>query len=231
MCSCFTRCSCFPLALQQQNFTDLLTDGFRRIKWQCLKFFLSGKLMCVCACSYVRGGRCMCAWPLQPHGLKPNRVLCPCTTPGKNTRVGCLSLLQEIFPTQGLSPGLLHYRQILYHLRHLWLVHSGFPLLFDADPLAGMCVHRQRGTGVWAQNWEHLSEESNDSLWAISGRKAAGSCDRSYRPGTGCRWQKPSLWLLHIPSHLLSTHLWGFKLLVSHENVGSRCLFFLWYHP
>jgi len=27
-----------------------------------------------------------------------------------------------------------------------------------------MCVHRQRGTGVWAQNWEHLSEESNDSL-------------------------------------------------------------------
>ena len=30
--------------------------------------------------------------------------------------VGSLSLLQGIFPTWGLNPGLLHYRQILYHL-------------------------------------------------------------------------------------------------------------------
>ena len=28
------------------------------------------------------------------------------------------SLLQGIFPTQGLNPGLLHCRQILYHLNH-----------------------------------------------------------------------------------------------------------------
>ena len=28
-------------------------------------------------------------------------------------------LLQEIFPTQGLNPGLLHCRWILYHLSHL----------------------------------------------------------------------------------------------------------------
>ena len=32
--------------------------------------------------------------------------------------VGCHSLLQEIFPTQGSNPGLLHCRQILYHLSH-----------------------------------------------------------------------------------------------------------------
>ena len=31
---------------------------------------------------------------------------------------GCHFLLQGIFPTQGLSLGLLHCRQILYHLRH-----------------------------------------------------------------------------------------------------------------
>ena len=37
-------------------------------------------------------------------------------SPGKNTGVGCHSLLQGIFPTQGLNPGLLHRRQILYHL-------------------------------------------------------------------------------------------------------------------
>ena len=37
---------------------------------------------------------------------------------GQNTGVGSLSLLQGIFPTQGLNPGLLHYRQILYQLSH-----------------------------------------------------------------------------------------------------------------
>ena len=37
---------------------------------------------------------------------------------GKNTAVGCHALLQGIFPTQGLNPGLPHCRQILYHLNH-----------------------------------------------------------------------------------------------------------------
>ena len=33
--------------------------------------------------------------------------------------MGCHFLLQKIFPTQGLKPGLLHCRQILYH-REVW---------------------------------------------------------------------------------------------------------------
>ena len=37
---------------------------------------------------------------------------------GKNTGVGCPSLLQEIFLTQGLNPGLPHCRQTLYCLSH-----------------------------------------------------------------------------------------------------------------
>ena len=37
---------------------------------------------------------------------------------GKNTRVGCHSLLQEIFPTQGSNPGVQHCRQVLYRLSH-----------------------------------------------------------------------------------------------------------------
>ena len=36
-------------------------------------------------------------------------------SPGENTRV-CHALLQEIFPTQGSNPRLLHCRQILYYL-------------------------------------------------------------------------------------------------------------------
>ena len=44
---------------------------------------------------------------LQPHGLQPARLLCPQNSPGKNTGVGCHSLLQGIFLTQGLNPGHL----------------------------------------------------------------------------------------------------------------------------
>ena len=42
----------------------------------------------------------------------------PWNSPGQNTGVGSLSLLQGIFPTQGLNPGLPHCRQILYQLSH-----------------------------------------------------------------------------------------------------------------
>ena len=37
-------------------------------------------------------------------------------SPGQNTRVGSRSLLQGIFPTQGLNPGLPYCRQILYQM-------------------------------------------------------------------------------------------------------------------
>ena len=36
--------------------------------------------------------------------------------------MGCRSLLQGIFPTQGLNLGLLYCNQILYHLNHLLLL-------------------------------------------------------------------------------------------------------------
>ena len=55
---------------------------------------------------------------LRPHGLQPARLLCPWDSPGKNTSVGCYALLQGIFPTQELSRGLLHGRQILYQLSY-----------------------------------------------------------------------------------------------------------------
>ena len=55
---------------------------------------------------------------LTPHGLQPTRPLHPWNFPGKNTRVGYHSLLKGIFPTKGSNTGLLHCRQILYHLGH-----------------------------------------------------------------------------------------------------------------
>ena len=39
-------------------------------------------------------------------------------SPGKIPGVGCHALLQGILPTQGLNPGLLHCRCILYQLSH-----------------------------------------------------------------------------------------------------------------
>ena len=57
---------------------------------------------------------------LQPHGL-----YCPWNSPGQNTGVGSLFLLQGIFPTQGSNPGLPHCRQILYQLSHR-MPHKGF---------------------------------------------------------------------------------------------------------
>ena len=39
-------------------------------------------------------------------------------SPGKNTGMGCHALLQGIFATQGLNPGLPHCRRVLYYLRH-----------------------------------------------------------------------------------------------------------------
>ena len=46
------------------------------------------------------------------------RLYSPWNSPGQNTGVGSLSLLQEIFPMQGSNPGLPHCRQILYQLSH-----------------------------------------------------------------------------------------------------------------
>ena len=57
--------------------------------------------------------------PILCEPMEPARLLCPWDTPGKNTGEGCHSLLQGIFSTQGLNPGLLHCRQILYHLSHV----------------------------------------------------------------------------------------------------------------
>ena len=49
---------------------------------------------------------------LRPHRLQPARLLYPWDSPGKNTGVGCHSLLQ------GLNLSLLHCRQVLGHLSH-----------------------------------------------------------------------------------------------------------------
>ena len=55
-----------------------------------------------------------CVWLFVTLWTVATRLLCPWDSPGKNTGVGCHTLLQGIFLTQGLNPCLLHCRQILY---------------------------------------------------------------------------------------------------------------------
>ena len=52
------------------------------------------------------------------HGLWPTRLLRPWDSAGKNIGVGSHSLLQGIFPTQGLNLGLMHCRCVLCRLSH-----------------------------------------------------------------------------------------------------------------
>ena len=66
---------------------------------------------------------------LWPCGPQPTRPLCPWDSPGKNPEVGFHSLLQGIFPTQGLNPGLLHCRCFLYHLRHKPFLEAHVPVI------------------------------------------------------------------------------------------------------
>ena len=52
------------------------------------------------------------------NSLQPRGLYSPWNSPGQNTGVGSLSLLQQIFPTQELNQNLLHCRQVLYQLSY-----------------------------------------------------------------------------------------------------------------
>ena len=50
--------------------------------------------------------------------LRSHELYSPWNSPGQNIGEGSLSLLQGIFPIQGMNLGLPHCRQILYQLSH-----------------------------------------------------------------------------------------------------------------
>ena len=84
---------------------------------------------------------------LQPHGLYS-----PWNSPGQTTGVGSLSLLQGIFPTQGLNPGLPHCRQILYPLSH-----KGSPGL----DLGNITINKASGDdGISAELFQILKDDA-----------------------------------------------------------------------
>ena len=80
-------------------------------------------------------------WKWESSPTLCNPMDCPWNSPGQNTGVGSLSLLQGIFPTQEWNQCLLHCRWILYQLsyqgsptiggdrglKNRWPAHGGGP--------------------------------------------------------------------------------------------------------
>ena len=86
---------------------------------------------------------------------------CPRNSPGQNTGVGSLSLLQGTFPTQGLNPGLPHCRRILYQLSH-----QGSPYVRTLWMLASIiiiCVNMGKSRNSWMMSFLNCQAESKIS--------------------------------------------------------------------
>ena len=90
----------------------------------------------------------------------------------KSSGVGCHSLLQEIFPTQGLNPGLPHCRQMLYRLSHL---HGRDCLFLSCGSCPSLPYSFCTNTGTITQNQLtpfrlQFPAKSNSYLWHISSK-------------------------------------------------------------
>ena len=87
-----------------------------------------------------------CSWKGKWRSLSCVQLFAtPWTSPGYNTGVGSLPLLQGIFPTQGSNPGLPYCRQILYQLSH-----KGTPRILEwvAYPFSSGSSGPRNWTGV-----------------------------------------------------------------------------------
>ena len=73
-----------------------------------------------------------CVWLFVTPWTVAYQAPYPWNFPDKSTGVGCHLLFQDIFPTQGLNPGLPHSRQMLYHLSH-----------------RGSCLPRAKKLNIW----------------------------------------------------------------------------------
>ena len=101
-------------------FSDIKPNYMGTQGWTCVCVWY----MCVCECVHVCVHKCECVLVKVkvaqscPTLCDPMCYTSPWNSPGKNTGVGRLSLIQGIFPTQGLNPGLPHCRWILHQLSH-----------------------------------------------------------------------------------------------------------------
>ena len=65
------------------------------------------------------------------YSLWPHELYCPWNSPGQNTRVSSLSLLQGIFPTQGSNPGLWQNQLCTYNVIKYWVKLMKIKVIFN----------------------------------------------------------------------------------------------------
>ena len=87
-----------------------------------------------------------CPTLCDPMGYSPPGSSLDGDSPGQNTGVPSHSLLQEIFPSQALKPGLLHCRWILYRLSHRGSPDPWGMLMSNGNVLCSSAF-------VWFQRW------------------------------------------------------------------------------
>ena len=92
------------------------------------------------------GNPLQCSCLENPHGQRSLVGYSPWNSPGQNTGVGNLSLLQGLFPTQGSNSSVPHCGQILYQLSH-----KGSPRI---NGVSSLCLLQ----------WLLLTQESNQGL-------------------------------------------------------------------
>ena len=141
-----------------------------------MRYYLFLILICISLCLESES-RSVMSDSLWAHGLyRP-----PWNSPGENTGMGSLSLLQGIFPTQGSNPGLPHCSWILYQLSHKgsprileWVAfsfsrassHPRSPTL-QVDSLPAEPQGEPKNTGVGSLSlcqWIFPTQESNQDL-------------------------------------------------------------------
>ena len=119
---------------------------------------------------------------------RDTRLLRPWDFLGKSTGVGCHFLLQGIFLTQGLIPGLPHCRQTLYRLSH-----QGSPSVSE-----GSCV--QRAISIWFHvildpSLEKINTRDREQITCTKTRGRERRLTTNGTGGLGVWWNSPMLLL------------------------------------
>ena len=109
---------------------------------------------------------------IMPNSLPPHGLYSPWNSPGQNTGVGSLSLLQRIFPTQESNWGLLHCR---WSLHCSWAIREA--LKAQRSDMFGKC-----------QKWIEIDEAKLGPNHIKPSRVCWGICTLSCRSGV------PNLW-------------------------------------
>ena len=104
-------------------------------------------------------------WLFVTHGLYS-----PWNSPGQDTGVGSLSLLQGIFLTPGSNPGLPHCRQILYQLSH-----QGSPRILE------WAAYPFSRRSSWPRNWTRVSFIAGGFFTNYQGKELSGKPNRDSR--------------------------------------------------